>query len=30
VHLRSSDRVYTALLEDLDSRGLLDETLVWW
>jgi len=27
-NLPEFDRVYTALLEDLDSRGLLDETLV--
>jgi hypothetical protein len=28
VNLPEFDRTYTALLEDLDSRGLLDETLV--
>ena len=29
-HARAVDKPCAALLEDLDRRGLLDDTLVWW
>lgn len=30
VHARATDKPVAGLLADLDSRGLLDDTLVWW